>query len=976
MRFRLVLPLLLLGAGPVSAQWSARDSVRDDRSFTFYDHGPYRAGIPRPESILGYAVGDVNTQFASQEKTLLAIAAAASDRVKVEEIGQTNERRTMRLYLISAPENIARLDAIRADMAKLADPRGVAPAELEAIEQRTPAVMWINESVHGNEAPGFEAAMQTLYNFAATQDPATLEAMKKVLIVLNPSTNPDGHERFVVWYNSINVANPDPDASEHDEPWSIQGRFNHYRFDMNRDVMTTTQREPRALVRGLLRWPPQVAIDQHGHVASYFFPPTSEAFNPHLGDNFRKWMEIYGKGNAAAFDAHGWMYYSRDVFDFFGPFYWDTWPSLAGAIGMTYETDGGGWRGLLYRRPDGTLLSNRDGIAKHYTTAYATFMTTATNKDARLKDYVAFRQRAVSEGRTLAMKRVVLVPGNDPVRAAQLASTLLRSGIEVERLSAPLASPRAHAYSDDGVSAQRFPAGSYVIDLAQPQGIMARSFLEPRSPFDSAFVRVELGKLARNERRGSDAQRESYDFYDVTAWSLPVIFGVQAYWTEDAAPLTSKMLVAPGPDAPIGTPDTASIPADLPGLAETEATIASGPNRTAGRLEGTATPIDVGGGVVGGARAQSAYFFSPEPNGSARLAYHLLAEGFRVGVIADSMSVAGKLWPRGTYIVRTARNDSTLHTRIDRLAKQSGVPVVASATAFGDIGSQFGPGSEEIANLVLPRIAILGDEGVSQTAYGALWWSLDKRYGISFTPIYAPVLSGGDLSKYNVIIMPDGYAGLLSGRIGKDGVDHLKTWVRAGGTLITMGGSTAWAARDDVDLTSARLLKADTTAAPPKGDSSKTVTIKSIKVAPKAEAPATAHGADDLLAVTSPTGTTSLLAPLPGSHFDVVLDRTSWLTYGYTSPRLTVMLDGDRVYSLSKRGTNAGIFAPTGPLARAGWVFTGNTERLLRGSAFLIHEQLGDGNVVLFANEPMFRGWWSSLDHLVLNAILLGPAKN
>ena len=956
MRFRVVLPLLLACAPSLSAQSSSRDSVRDDRSFTFYDHGPYRADIPRPESILGFAVGDVNTQFALQEKTLLAIAAAANDRVKVEEIGQTNERRTMRLYLISAPENIARLDAIRADLAKLNDPRGVAPAELEAIEARTPAVMWINESVHGNEAPGFEAAMQTLYNFAATQDPSTLEAMKKVLVVLNPSTNPDGHERFVVWYNSINVASPDPEAMEHDEPWSIQGRFNHYRFDMNRDVMTTTQREPRALVRGLLRWPPQVAIDQHGHVSSYFFPPTSEAFNPHLGDNFRKWMEIYGKGNASAFDAHGWMYYSRDVFDFFGPFYWDTWPSLTGAIGMTYETDGGGWRGLLYRRPDGTLLSNRDGIAKHYTTAYATFMTTAANKDARLKDYLAFRQRAVTEGRSLAMKRVVLVPGADPVRAAQLASTLLRSGIEVQRLTAALSSPRAHAYYDDGVSSQKFPVGSYVIDLAQPQGIMARSFLEPRSPFDSAFVHVELGKLARNQRRGSDAQGESYDFYDVTAWSLPVIFGVQAYWTDDAAPLSAEALVAPAPDAPVGTPDTASVPSDLPRIAS------SG---------GNPIPLDVGGGVVGGTRAQSAYFFSPESNGSARLAYHLLDEGFRVGVIADSMSVAGRLWPRGTYIVRVVRNDSTLHARIDHLAKQSGVQVFASATAFTDIVSQYGPGSEEVANLVLPRIAILGDDGVSQTAYGALWWALEKRYGISFTPVYTRVLSGGDLSKFNVIIMPDSYGP----KIEKNGVDHLKSWVRAGGTLITMGGSTAWAASEDVDLTSARVAKPDTSAAASKPDTTKVVAIKTSKGASQQDATATVHGADDPLAATSPTASPNQLAPLPGTHFDVVLDRASWLTYGYTTPRLTVMLDGDRVYSLSKRGTNAAVFAPTGALARAGWVFNGNTERLLRGSAFLIHEQLGSGNVVCFVNEPMFRGWWSSLDHLVLNAILLGPAR-
>ena len=68
-------------------------------------------------------------------------------------------------------------------------------------------------------------------------------------------------------------------------------------------------------------------------------------------------------------------------------------------------------------------------------------------------------------------------------------------------------------------------------------------------------------------------------------------------------------------------------------------------------------------------------------------------------------------------------------------------------------------------------------------------------------------------------------------------------------------------------------------------------------------------------------------------------------------------------------------FAPSGQLARGGWVFPGNTEHVLRGTAFLIHEQVGSGNVVLFVNEPMFRGWWSALDHLVLNAILLGPAR-
>ena len=134
--FGKALLLVALSAAPVLAQ-ASRDSIRDDRRFSFYDRGPYRPAVPRPETILGYDIGEANTQFAQQERVLLAIADAAKDRVRVEEIGSTNERRTMRLFIVSAPENIQRLDAIRADLDRLADPRGATAAELDAIVERT-----------------------------------------------------------------------------------------------------------------------------------------------------------------------------------------------------------------------------------------------------------------------------------------------------------------------------------------------------------------------------------------------------------------------------------------------------------------------------------------------------------------------------------------------------------------------------------------------------------------------------------------------------------------------------------------------------------------------------------------------------------------------------------------------------------------------------------------------------------------------
>ena len=134
------------------------------------------------------------------------------------------------------------------------------------------------------------------------------------------------------------------------------------------------------------------------------------------------------------------------------------------------------------------------------------------------------------------------------------------------------------------------------------------------------------------------------------------------------------------------------------------------------------------------------------------------------------------------------------------------------------------------------------------------------------------------------------------------------------------------------------------------------------------------RAAEDLIPVKSPSSSNNAPAPLPGTHFDVVLDRTHWLTFGYEDPRLTVMLDGDFFLSLSKDGANVAVFPSTGPLHRAGFIFPDNTERLLRGTALLVEESMGSGHVVAFVNEPMFRGWWRALDRLVLNAVLLGPS--
>lgn len=936
---------LLAAAAPLATSLHAQrvtdrpgtdTTVRDDARFDFHDRGPYRPAVPRPDSLLAYPIGAMNTQYAEQQAALLAIAAAANDRVHVEAFATTNEGRTMRLFVVSAPENVARLDAIRADLQAIADPRGRSPAELDAIVARTPAVVMLSFSVHGNESPGFEAVMPVLYQLAASEEPATLEMLRRTVVVLNPSSNPDGHERFAVWYNSVSVQDPEPFSLEHREPWSIQGRFNHYRFDMNRDVMASTQREVQGILAAMHRWRPMVAVDLHGMTDQYFFPPAALPVNPNIPAESRAWLDPIGRGNAAAFDRYGWLYYVRDVFDLFYPGYWDTWPSLTGATGMTYETDGGGWKGVLWRRDDGTLLSFRDGIAKHHVAALATIETTAANAEARVRDYLRARQGAVAAGARGPFRRVVFTAGRDPQRAAELAAALLRAGIEVRRTTAPYEA-RATGYAGGAPVAagtRRFDAGAYVVDLAQPQGAVARAILEPSTAVDSAFAAAQVERLRRNQQRGAQGAGERYEFYDITAWSLPVAFGVETFHTDDTAPVEGEALSVP----------TAAPVRGVPAL-----------DRAAFGTAVTPLPVTITGGVVEGANARSAYLFGPERASAAALAARLLGEGLRVSVSRRPLEAGGRTWPRGTYVVRTSRNDSTVHATVDRLARQHLVEVRGVNTAYAESG-QYGVGSEPTTALRTPRIALAGGEGISQLAYGAVWWSLERRYGLPFTPVNLDAI--GALDDHNVLVIPGASPAALTRALG-DGA-ALRRWVERGGTLVTMGGATTWAARENVNLTSARAVTGDS--APPRDTTAGR---------PADGAAAAAH---PLVAAISPGASPDDPVPVPGAHFDARLDRTHWLTHGYDSlPTLTALVDGGVFLRLSREGTNVAVFPAEGPIHRAGFTWPGNTERLLRNTALVIEEPLGAGRVVLFANEPMFRGWWRALDGLVLNAMVLGP---
>lgn len=921
-----------------------------EERFDFYSRGDYRTNVPRPQTILRFDVGDFHTTYAQMEQVMNAIAAAAPDRVRVFDIGETNEHRMQHVVAISSPENINNLDAIKAKIARLTDPRKTSAAEASNIAATTPAIAWMAYTIHGNESASFEAMMQVMYQLAASNEAATLDILKNCVTLIVTGENPDGHERFATWYNSVAIGDANRSALEHREPWSIYGRLSHYRFDLNRDTLATTQKETQNLQRAFLEWNPQVAADHHGQPSQFFFPPTALPINPNLPQPMTaRWNEMYGRANARAFDANRWDYYVRDVYDAFYPGYWDMYPSLNGAIGMTYETDGGGTKGLRYTRDDGTIATLRSAIAKHFTASMSTLEVTAKNRIERLKDFYAFRADGMDQFAPSKMKRVVILPDKDPVKAAELIEVLDRARIEVKRSDTAFTSTSAHTYGKLNSSAETrsFPAGSYVIDLNQPQRILIKSILEPDTPQDKAFVDDNMGRFRRNQMKGSGQAKEDYGFYDITAWSLPLAFGLDAYWTEDGG--------------------------NSPGTLVSSDTIASAKR-----------------GTYPG-RAQISYIIPYKTDSASAMAIKLLQGGFRVAVATRTLNAAGRNWPRGTFVVRVTRNNDSVHEAVAKLAVEMGVNVTAVNTGFADEGDT-GVGGEAVYSLQMPKVAMVADEAVDQTSYGSIWWTLD-RYGIKFTPMTVRAIKNGALKDYNVLIMPDGSASQYFSLFGAGGVSSLKEWVSDGGTLITARGASVFAALKEARLTSSKLVGTDddeekgkTTDDGAKPSPTPTPSANS-KRSPGKTAPGEASPnpsseemandkadgvAPGLPPIASPSADANKVpVALPGSIMRATVDRTTYLTYGLEQDELPVLLASGFFFRYSKEGSNALVFdaKPKNPLTLSGFVWEGNTERLLAGTSYLIDEPQGAGHVIMFAEEPFFRGIFRATTRPFFNAI-------
>ncbi len=850
----------------------------------------YDPKVPAPKSVLGYEIGEYWTEHEAMTDYMRRLEAASS-RVKVFSVGRSNERRELLLVAISDPANMNRLEEIRTTVARLRDPRRLAEAQAREIAKATPAIAWMSFANDGNESAAFETGIQLAYHLAAATDAATQKVLKEVVTVVYPAHNPESHSRHVAWMKASAMGNPDPAAQEHRGDWRMDNNNNHYQIDLNRDAAFLSQLESQTIVRELHRWNPVVFIDHHGNPDRFFFPPWALPVNAQIDPASRRWVELYGKNIAAAFDKNGWTYFTRRVYDLHYPGYYDSYPALNGATGMTFETDGGGSKGLAYRLPDGRVTALHDGVLHHFTGAFASLLTTADNREARLFDLYNFRAQAMADVAKEKLKQFVLVPGKDRSRIADLVFLLLEHQIEVSRATAPFGSAAAHSLLTDEAAKRSFPAGAYVVSASQPQKRLLRTLLDRETPLEEAFLaEVRLAK-AYNDKVGESAPKKPYGFYDVNAWSLPLAYGVEGYWTEELASAVEPVTARPGP------PRTAI------------------------------------------ARAKFAYLFPWNSRGATRTVAALWKDQYQIALAREPFVLKGRSFDKGTVVVRTPTNPESLHARLTALAEENELEVVAADAAMVDSGRDLGDRS--VIDLKLPQIAVVSEPPTSSTAYGAVWFLLEKLYGIPFTAIKGQDLPGADLTKYNVIVLPDGQAPGYARSFGGDSLERLKHWVQEGGTLVCIKGAAAWAAGDKVNLTTAR----DRYAPPPADDKAGEKTEK--KDPPRR------------------------IDTVPGAFVQLDVDSEHYLGAGLEGALVT-LFRSNVIFTPTKKGALAAVVNKDRPLV-AGFAFDEAREPL-KGAPFLWDEPTGRGHVICFADDPSFRTFLHAAQRLLLNAILLAPS--
>ncbi len=742
--------MALIAAPPASAQSGGAEGVDlTPARFAFSPGLAYDAAIPSPAEHLGYELGTAFTLYAHVAGYLEALAEA-SERVTMQPYGETFEGRPLYVLVVTAPENHARIEAIKAASRRLADPDALAEEERERLLRDQPVVTSFSFNIHGNEASSTEAAMQLAYRLAAATDAETERLLRQSVVVMYPCVNPDGRDRYVYWYKSVRRAEVAtfPHDLAHDAPWP-GGRTNHYLFDLNRDWVWGTQPEMRSLTAVYQEWMPQVHADYHeqGYNDNYFTMPGTTPRNLLLPGGYEALTDTFGRANIRAFDEVQIGYATREAFDFFYPSYGSSYPSVMGGIGMLTEQGGIG-AGRAVETDDGYVLTLRQRIFDHYTTALATIRT-AVRRRAELMRYF---HDAHAEATNTAEEAAYLFPDDGGAGYLyDVLAMLRRHGVRVERVTEDF-EIEARSYRDGSSEERAFEAGAFVVRAGGPRHLFVNSVMQQQMQIEDSVM------------------------YDMSSWAAPLAYNLDAYATR-RAPRIATEPVAEAPAWPAGVTNADARYAYVIEWQQRHAPRALALLWQKGyRVRTAAEPFSDGERAFGRGTLVVLLGRNQEKAGEAAQDMRAIADSVQVRIV-------------GMDTGRMAEG-MDLASRDSRPLKKPRVALMVDAPFSAYTSGQLWHLFDQETRFPIERIrASMVEELAPPGAYGS-------RYGRA------------RLQDFDVVVLP-GVWGSLEAAFDSSAIAALRRWVEAGGTLVATENSARFLTKGESGFTDVALAEAE-----------------------------------------------------------------------------------------------------------------------------------------------------------------------
>lgn len=886
----LVIACLSLSAAP--------GAVADD-AFEWFGGLRLDERVPSPREVIGHEVGERFTRHHLVGDYMRALADA-SDRASLVEYGRTHQRRPLYALTITSPANLARLEEILERNRALADPRNTSDARASRIIEDNPAIVWLSYNVHGNEASCTEAALRVAYTLVAGTNPEIDTLLDDIVVVIDPCLNPDGRERYVSFFDNHVGAQPNanPDGAEHHEPWAW-GRVNHYLFDLNRDWVWGVHPESRTRMALYRRYLPHFHADFHeqGIHSPYFMGAGDTPYNLNIPQESKDWFDRYGRASAEAFDRFGLPYATKESFDYLYPGYGKVTPVYHGAVSLLCEQAGHGFAGLAVDVDDehgpGLTLTLRDRARNHFIASMAYLEETARSRREQLERFRRFFVDSMDAPTTSAGERIgafAFLPGTDPAAMRDLWELCALHGIEVRRVTSTARVGGATRFFPPygaGEEAE-LPAGTLLVRLDQPLSRLALTLFE------------------------RDAAVEDPDTYDITSWTTPVMFGLDA-------------LEIRGSIEGIQSEPVESWPA-------ASAESASAPGRVA-----TIVPAGTGDFPL------------------------VLAEAARLNLFArlldDSVVVREQprtVAPRGSLLVHTIRNNPSDLAAFLASMRERGI--VTHAMDFGYPVEGPALGNDANVRLITPRIALVRGGGISSLSFGHTWHMLDLRWPTPHTVVHGEEIGEIDWDRYNVLVLPS--ARSLASIFDDEGVEALKGWVRKGGSVVAIGSSSEWASEKLLGLDEDENVGRDDE---DDGEGEE-------------ESDERDDGDEELFRLSwEERRQRAVEDRVPGALLAAEVDLTHPLGAGLRD-RVGFHVFSGEPLPVADDGHVVARFVSSD--ARIGGSISQENLDALAGTPAVTHHRLGGGSVICFASDPTNRGMNRAGMRLLMNAILLAPSNS